>query len=148
MPAEPSGLEELDALRERIRALLSGRDMAELAATPPNGAWSVVENLRHLLFAEQAHIGHLLPTPPAFSALGLPPPGMMGNKRVGVAGTEPTTDAFKVLAEWDAAHAAVAPQLPTPDPKFEVRLGKHIKHLRLHLGIIERLLRQADKAKS
>ena len=139
---------ELEAERERLRQLISGRDNSELAARPPNGAWSVVENLRHLVFAEQAHLGHLLPAPPAFSPLSLPPPGMMGSKRVGLAGTVQSEDAAEVMATWDAAHAEIKAQPPADEPKFEARLERHIKHLRLHVGIIERLLRQADKRRA
>lgn len=136
--------EELEAGRERLRQLVTGRDNAALAARPPNGAWSVVENMRHLLFAEQAHLGHMLPTPPTFSPLGLPPPGMMGNKRVGLAGTNPSENVAEVMAAWDAAHAEIKAQLPANDPKFDARLEKHLKHLRLHIGIVGRLLRKAD----
>lgn len=138
-------LSALETERERLRRLIDGRDNADLAARPPNGAWSVVENLRHLLFAEQAHLGRLLPTPPAFSPLSLPPPGMMGSKRVGLAGTQPSADAVEVFAAWDTTHADIKAQLPANDPKFDVRIEKHVKHLRLHIGIIERLLQQADK---
>lgn len=136
---------ELEAGRERLRQLVAGRDNAALAARPPSGAWSVVENLRHLLFAEQAHLGQNLPTRVTFSALSLPPPGMMGSKRVGLAGTRASEDATEVMAAWDAAHAEIKAHAPANDAKFDARLEKHLKHLRLHIGIIERLLRQADK---
>ena len=141
----PGLVAELEAERERLRQLVAGRDNAALAARPPSGAWSVVENLRHLLFAEQAHLGQNLPTRVTFSALSLPPPGMMGSKRVGLAGTRASEDATEVMAAWDAAHAEIKAHAPANDAKFDARLEKHLKHLRLHIGIIERLLRQADK---
>ena len=140
-------LAELDSERERIRAAIAGRDEAELAARPANGAWSVVENLRHLLFAEQAHLGRFAPQLPEFDALGLPPPGMMGNKRVGRAGTKQSQDASEVFRAWDAAHGDLRGSLTTDDPRFETALSKHLKHLRLHAGIIERLLRAAAKSR-
>lgn len=141
-----SAFADLEAMREQLRTLIAGRDMATLSDPPANGAWSIVENLRHLLFAEQAHLGRFATPVPRFSALGLPPPGMMGNKRVGLAGTQPATDAFEVFAAWDACHAELRQSLPFDDHPFQAALEKHLKHLRLHVGIIQRLLRRADKA--
>lgn len=139
---------ELEAQRERLRQLVLAHDATELAARPANGAWSVVENLRHLLFAEQAHLGGFARTRPDFSALGLPPPGMMRSKRVGLAGTDQSATADEVIAAWDAAHAELKAQLPVDNPALEARIEKHLRHLRLHVGIIERLLRQADKRRA
>ncbi len=140
-------LSELDAAREHLREVLRGREPLDLAQRPPNGAWSVVENLRHLLFAEQAHLGGFAPSRPAFSPLGLPPPGMMGSKRVGPAGTQPSEDAFEIFAAWDAAHAELSETIQPTVERFETALAKHLKHLRLHAGIIERLLSRAEWAK-
>lgn len=138
-------IEQWDDAREHLaRVVRQHLDLA-LAVQPKAGTWSVVDNLRHLLFAEQAHIGHLLSVPPAFSPLGLPPPGMMGNKRIGKAGTEPSDDAVAILAAWDAAHREIQGSLPLDDPKFAPRLEKHLKHLQLHTTLIERQLRKAQR---
>ena len=37
---------------------------------PPNGTWSIVEHVRHLLFAEQAHLGGYLPNGFEWSGMG------------------------------------------------------------------------------
>jgi hypothetical protein len=142
----PEPLANLETERERLRAALAGREAAALAVRPQNGAWSVVENLRHLLFAEQAHLGGFAAVRPSFSPLGLPPPGMVGSKRVGLAGSQASDSAFEVLAAWDRAHAELRQTLNTSDERFEPALAKHLKHLRLHVGIIERQLRAADRA--
>jgi hypothetical protein len=52
---------EIDRERARLRKMLRSKDSLLLARRPPNGDWSIVENVRHLLFAEQLHLGALLP---------------------------------------------------------------------------------------
>lgn len=143
----PEPLADLETERERLRAALAGREAATLAVRPQHGTWSVVENLRHLLFAEQAHLGGFAAVRPNFSPLGLPPPGMVGSKRVGLAGTQASDSASEVLAAWDAAHADLRQTLTADGERFDKALARHLKHLRLHIGIIERQLRAADRSR-
>ncbi|MEX2226452.1 MAG: DinB family protein [Dehalococcoidia bacterium] len=51
---------EVDRARGRLRALLRSKNPGALARRPANGDWSIIENVRHLLFAEQAHLGRFL----------------------------------------------------------------------------------------
>ena len=51
---------ELDERRAALYQLLRARKPAALAQRPDSGEWSVVENVRHLLYAEQRHIESLL----------------------------------------------------------------------------------------
>lgn len=78
---------EIDAERARLKRLLRAADPATLAAWPPNGDWSILENVRHLLFAEQLHLGGFLPGKVEFSPLGMT--GMRAQKfaAVGTAAT-------------------------------------------------------------
>jgi hypothetical protein len=71
----------IDAERARLRKLLRAADAATLGERPPNGKWSVVENVRHLLFAEELHLGRRLLADQEWSAMGLPPMGMQRNPR-------------------------------------------------------------------
>ncbi len=52
-------LAQIDTSRGQLRALLEGLPDQVITQRPPSGKWSVLENVRHLLFAEQAHIGRL-----------------------------------------------------------------------------------------
>ena len=65
----------LAAMREHqaeLRALLERHEPAILAKRPASGVWSAVENIRHLLFAEQGHLGRFVR-----GGLGLSPMGML-----------------------------------------------------------------------
>src|SRR5690242_4184995 len=63
-------LADVDAERARLRRLLRSKDAKILNARPANGDWSIIENVRHLLFAEQLHLGRFLPEKFEFSQLG------------------------------------------------------------------------------
>jgi hypothetical protein len=67
--------EALAAMTEhqaRLRAFLEGFERAALVARPPNGDWSAIENIRHLLYAEQHHLGRFVAGGLGLSNLGLP----------------------------------------------------------------------------
>jgi len=49
----------MEAEHRRLRALLAGKDAGNFAERP-NGKWSVIENLRHLLFTEFSRGGFQL----------------------------------------------------------------------------------------
>lgn len=61
-------LEQIDAARAELHLALDGMPEAAIARRPPSG-WSVIESVRHLLFAEQAHMGRLFREHPEWSAL-------------------------------------------------------------------------------
>lgn len=134
-------LEQLDAEQRRLRELLSGKDPSVLAERPPNGKWSVIENVRHLLFAEQAHLGRFIPGGTHMSAYGLPPSGMKGNRRVGAAGTAVPASVAEVFEAWQAANAATRVLADHGTPEVRKALERNLRHLRAHIKVIERLLR-------
>ncbi|MBI5949698.1 MAG: DinB family protein [Chloroflexi bacterium] len=130
-------LAAIEAEQQRLRDLLSARDPSTLAERPPSGKWSVVENVRHLIFAEQSHLGRLVPGGRTWSPLGLPP----HNMSLPAIDTAASPGITEVLEAWQAVHAATR---TIPEPGLEpVRknLDKNLRHLRAHTRVIERLLR-------
>jgi hypothetical protein len=129
---------DIDAERARLRRLLRAADPATLAARPPNGDWSIIENVRHLLFAERLHLGGFVPGKVEWSPLGIT--GMKA-KKFAVVGTaeRPTLD--EVLAAWDAIHRATRNAMkPASRLEVEKALWRNHRHLRTHKERIERLL--------
>ena len=66
-------LAAIDAQRSRLRELLLSADTSALAQRTSSGEWSPVENVRHLLFAEQLHFSQLLPEKQQWDSQGLAP---------------------------------------------------------------------------
>lgn len=131
--------ELMEAEQARLRALLAGGDPAVLSHSP-DGKWSVIENLRHLLFDEQA-LGRFTPSGASFSPLGYPPPGLWKHKQFSSFQFDATPTADAVLAEWDSAHAAFRDSLTRDDAEVRLALGKNVRHLRNHIRQIESALR-------
>lgn len=134
-------LAELETEQERLRKLLRDSAAVDVATRPANGNWSVLENIRHLLFAEEAHLGRFVPGGPSFSPLGLPPPGMQGRARVRPAGTAETLLLADVLDAWEASHASAREFLRGDSPRLRQALARNLRHLRLHIRVVQRLLR-------
>jgi hypothetical protein len=132
-------LNMMDAEQGRLRALLAGRDPAVLSHSA-SGKWTVIENLRHLLFAEQG-LGGLTPGGVCFSPLGYPPPGLWKHTQFSAFQFDATPTADAVLAEWDCAHATLRDSLTRDDAEVRLALGKNVRHLRSHIRQIESALR-------
>ena len=131
----------LEAEQERLRGILANRDGARLAQRPPSGKWSVVENVRHLVFAEQSHFSRFVPGGPTWSPFGLPPDGMRDQKRFQeMVGTD-ASSVTDVLEAWAAVHAAIRPYLENEDERIAMALDRNLRHLRAHVRVVERLLR-------
>ncbi|MCH7697325.1 MAG: DinB family protein [Chloroflexi bacterium] len=79
----------IDEARAGLIAFLRSKDAQALAERPPSGEWSVIENVRHLLFAEQLHVGKFLPNGFEWNRVGLS--GRTG-KRYAEAGKDATDD--------------------------------------------------------
>lgn len=145
MPEEldpPALLAAIDAERERLRALLAGRDEAALAERPPNGKWSVVENVRHLLFAEQLHLGRYLPGGRVLNPLGWPTAGMRGeNGSVARVPWAERASLDDVFGAWQATHESVCNALADDPNRAAKQLAGNLHHLQVHIRVIERLLR-------
>ncbi len=142
MTSEPTArdwIAEMGKRREYLRELLAGDD-PRFAERPPNGKWSVIENLQHLLFAEQAHFLRYLENPPPWSPLALAPTGMQSQKRLAGLG-QPTASAREVLDAWAEVHESTKTLASSDSPQLLNRLERHVRHLNAHVKVIERLLR-------
>lgn len=143
MPEDDTALalfEMIDAEQQRLRELLSGKDPAVLAERPPNGKWSIIENVRHLLFAEQAHLGRFLPGGPQWSPLALPPTGMQRQERFrAMARAAPSVE--EVFDDWNVAHGSTRELAGRDTEEVRKALQRNLRHLRSHIKGIERLLR-------
>jgi hypothetical protein len=143
VPGEPAAalLAAIDAEQARLRELVAGVEATKLAGRPPNGRWSVVENVRHLLFAEQLHVGRFLPAGPPLHPLGLPPDGMRKQERFRALDFAANPGVTEVLDAWEAVHASTRGLLGHDTDQVRKALAGNLRHLRTHITVIERLLR-------
>ena len=132
---------EINRERARLRRLLRAKDVKTLVTRPPSGEWSIVENVRHLLFAEQLHLGKFLPEGFEWSGLGLTQ--FTGRQFVDV-GKRPTRDVEKVFQEWDAIHKPIMRAVRFAPGDVERALWRNHRHLGIHIRVIEKLLRRFD----
>ena len=133
-------LAEFEEARAELIKVVRSADAAVLTRKPSPDRWSALENIQHLLFAEQVHLGSRLQKPPPWSRLGLSPKGLAA--RFPQVNTTPTSDLREVLRAWNRVHRAT--QALADDPTDEVlrALYASTRHLRTHKLIIERLLRK------
>jgi hypothetical protein len=130
---------DVDRQRARLRRLVRGKDAKVLNERSSNGSWSIAENVRHLLFAEQLHLGGFLPEKVDWSPVGIT--GMTAKKFANV-GKWPTKDIDEVFAAWDAVHGPIRRAMKSAiGPDVERALWRNHRHLRIHADVIEQLLR-------
>lgn len=134
--------EAIEALRERLRPVPRSR----LDERPPSGEWSPMENVRHLIFAEQHHFSPVLKGF-KWGSVGVPPRSRTpGETRLNAVGKDPATAVDEVFDVWVKVHAVVGARcLEEPDGVVRERLlvrglGGDLQHLQLHARVIERLL--------
>lgn len=99
-------LAHLGEVRAGFCTFLRGTDPALLSARPAPGNWSAVENLRHLIFAEDLYLNRwLLQNNMPWCQHGLRPDFLAGDSRYAEVGCLPTEDIETLLAAWEAIHA-------------------------------------------
>ncbi len=132
------------AEQTRLRAILDVAGDLDLARRLEGGGWSVLEVLRHLLFAEQLHLGRQDAERGGWSPLGYTPATMREARKAGERSeNEPAVG--DVLAEWQAVHERVEQALgQRDDTTVEAALRRNLKHLRAHMRSIERSLKRAN----
>jgi hypothetical protein len=133
------------SLRETLRL----HKLSRLNERPPSDEWSAMENVRHLVFAEQHHFGALLPKGFRWSSAGVPPPSKeKGQRRLTPVGRDPATTIDEVFDAWAKVHATVL-KLANEDERnvsatfwTRVALGfaGNLNHVNVHIRTIERLL--------
>ena len=139
-------LDRVDGVRRGLIGLLETGDGTSYATRPASGEWSVVENVRHLLFAEQLHLGKFVPEAGAFSKLGLTPHFARDAEAFADVGTEPSDDLNSVLLEWDAIHKAVLDAVVDSAEAKPKDVQDHLDHLLYHFKIIKDLLAEQENA--
>ncbi|MBN1810916.1 MAG: DinB family protein [Anaerolineae bacterium] len=106
---DPESVHEVMARLEEIRAAFRQRlcatDVRLLAARPGADEWSALENVRHMLFAEDLYLNRLiLQNDKPWNRLGLLPEFLQSRDGYEDVGCEPSKDLETVLAAWDAVH--------------------------------------------
>jgi hypothetical protein len=131
----------ITALRDRLRPVPRSR----LDQRPPSGEWSPMENVRHLIFAEQHHFSVLLKGF-MWKSVGVPPRSRIpGQTRLNPVGLDPDTTVDEVFDVWLKVHGVVAARcLDEQDALVQARIvrgfGGDLLHLNQHARQIERLL--------
>ena len=119
----------------RLRALLERFELVALATGPPNGDWSAIENVRHVLYAEQHHLGRFVPGGLGLSQLGLPQ-----GRYAPITGTDPRTDLSAVFDEWERVHAAACARIDLALPRLADQLPRLWRHQQAHGRLAARSL--------
>jgi uncharacterized damage-inducible protein DinB len=109
-PYDPGAVREvmarLEELRAAFRQRLRATDAGLLAARPDADEWSALENVRHMLFAEDLYLNRLiLQNDKPWNKLGLLPDFLLSREGYEGVGSESSGDLETVLAAWDAVHA-------------------------------------------
>jgi len=133
----PHLIKKIDAERSRLAKLLRSQDPRALTRRPLSGDWSAIENVRHLLFAEQLHLGRFLPGKVEWSRVGLS--GRTGKAYADV-GTEPSDDLEVVLKAWNDVHRPVRKAVKDGDEEVRQQLIGNLLHMHLHTGVIKAVL--------
>jgi hypothetical protein len=99
-------LSHLGEVRAGFTAFLRGTEPAWLTTRPDPEHWSVVEHLRHLIFAEDLYLNRwLLQNNEPWCKLGLRPEFLADNPSYAEVGSQPSDDIEVLLAAWEAIHA-------------------------------------------
>lgn len=98
-------IHRLDEIRGDLFQLLRSTAIEKLMDRPEPKCWSVLEQLRHLVFAEDLYINRwILRNNTPFSAIGHLPAFLCGRPGFEVVGTDPSGDLEKILREWARIH--------------------------------------------
>lgn len=98
-------LQHLGEVRAEFVQYLRAIPPDQLAVRPAPDQWSAVENLRHLIFAEDLYLNRwLLQNDEPWCEHGLLPDFLAGNPRYTGVGSQPCEDIEELLASWDAIH--------------------------------------------
>jgi len=133
-------LVRVDEARGSLIEHLRSADPQTRARRPRSGEWSAVENVRHLLFAEQLHLGQFVAEGSKFSELGLTPDFFREMPQFADVGTQPSDDLDEVLAAWDAIHAPTREAVLSAGQDVHEKLEGNLNHLQFHVDIIDKLL--------
>ena len=108
---------------------------------PPNGDWSALENVRHLLFSH----GTLLRESGLESNAIVRVNARRGAPDYKLGGT-PDSSVEEVLEMWRSAHIRALPLADQDTEMVRWMLAVILRHIRNHITVIERLFRAQDRA--
>jgi hypothetical protein len=98
-------LQHLGEVRAEFAAFLRATEPGRLTTQPAPDQWSAVENLRHLIFAEDMYLNRwLLKNNEPWCEQGILPAFLAGDSRYAGVGSRPCDDIETLLAAWDAIH--------------------------------------------
>jgi hypothetical protein len=139
-----ASLEAMTHHQAELRALLNRYEPAMLSRRPASGAWSAVENVRHLLFSEQGHLGLFVPGGLGLSPMGMLNQGLQRQKKMTgtIVGTNPSTDLAAVFDAWERVHAAACAGLDLSHPRLALRLRASLRHQQTHGKLALRAVRR------
>ena len=136
-----AALARIEDAQAALRTRLGAVKRARLYQRPPSGEWAPMENVRHLIFAEQHHFAEYLERGFRWSSAGVPAPNRTGERRLSSVGRDPATPLDEVFDSWAKVHAVVR-ALAMQDPgKLTQRLEGNLHHITIHVRTIERVLR-------
>jgi hypothetical protein len=135
-------IEAIAVEQRRLRQILEGRVAGSLTVRPA-GKWSILEHVRHLVFAEQAHLGGFYVGGQEWSPFGHTPATMLQSKQLVDSGNAgPALE--EVLLAWEATHANAATELANlGGASVRKALRTNLRHLRSHVAVVERLARRS-----
>ena len=134
-----AALAQIEDAQAALRRMLVKVKPSRLSLRPPSGEWSPMENVRHLIFAEQHHFGEFLPRGFRRSSAGVTPPNRTGERRLNSVGSDPATTVDEVFEAWANVHAVVRARcLESGD--LARKLEGNLSHVNLHIRAIERVL--------
>lgn len=136
-------LEQIEEERAHLRLVLEQVPNGAVAQRPASGTWSVIENVRHLLFAEQLHLQKPFTRDVEWSPFGYDPETMDEARKLPPVAAAP--DIEEVLVAWDTIHAGTITRIEAAEEDAARHaLQRNLKHLRAHLKVVERLARSAS----
>ena len=95
----------LQALRDRLYTHLKSLSKERLESKPEPNKWSVVEILRHLIFAEDLYLNRwILRNEEPWVKIGLLPDFWENDPRLSDVGKKETTDLDEILECWSSLH--------------------------------------------
>lgn len=101
-------MERLDQVRERFREILRAADVDSLVTRPSADKWSALEQVRHLVFAEDLYLNRwILRNDQPWNRLGLLPAFLADDPGYADVGSQPTADLEAVLMAWEEVNARV-----------------------------------------
>ena len=123
-----------------LRRMLQPVELSRLHERPSSGEWSPMENVRHLIFAEQHHCAPYLKGF-RWSSVGVPAPSRVpGETRLSPAGKGPNGTVDDVFDAWEKVHAVIRARCMEAPDGLVRELEGDLRHLTVHTRAIERLL--------